>query len=123
VVTTDYYHIGLMEHCTRGAVRPYHAQFLLAARASAPELREHLALVADGLLRDFPGALFLLDTSPVASREVRFAAALGEGQSFAVLLNEAFADAAARAGRRWQQVASGHARNRVHLYGLFRMAE
>lgn len=96
VVTTRHNHIGLLEHCTSGRIRPANAYFALAPGVAGEELHAELQSAAGRLFDRWPGALYLVDIVPADAGE-KSAGTVREGQEELTTVRlEAFAAAAER---------------------------
>ena len=121
VITTNYNHIGMLEHCTGNKVRPIHAYFPLSPGGTGEELRTRLKTGARALLDRWPDARYLFDTASSRVWEAREGSVLaGEEEDLIFLRLKAVSEEAAARGRRPHVTAEGRGVGRDTVMALLK---
>jgi len=121
IITTNYNHIGMLEHCTGNRVRPVHAYFSLSPGGTGDELRSKLQTASRALLDRWPDALYLFDTASSRVWEAREGSVLaGEEEDLIFLRLKAVSEEAAAGGRRPHTIAQGRGVGRDTVMALVR---
>ena len=98
VVTTNYNHIGAIEHCSDNRIRPVHAYFLLSPGSTGQQLQADLRFGVEYLLDRWPAHTYLFDAAPATVWEAREGSVLAGEEALTGLRLELFKAEVVRRG-------------------------
>lgn len=98
VVTTNYNHMGAIEHCTNNRIRPVHAYFLLSPGSTGQQLQADLRFGVNYLLDRWPSHTYLFDAAPATVWEAREGSVLAGEEALTGLRLELFKAEVVRRG-------------------------
>ena len=108
IITTNYNHIGMLEHCTGSKVQPIHAYFPLSPGGTGDQLQASLQTAGRALLDRWPDATYLFDTASSRVWEAREGSVLaGEEEDLIFLRLKTLTAEAAAKGRHPRVLAQG----------------